>query len=49
MATQNNVHIPDDLLTAVNEAATADGRTADEVAADAVRRYLAHRQLEELA
>jgi hypothetical protein len=48
MATQNNVHIPDDLLSAVNEAATADGRTTDEITADALRRYLAHRQLEEL-
>jgi hypothetical protein len=48
MATQNNVHIPDDLLSAVIEAATADGKTADDVAADALRRYLAHRQLEEL-
>jgi predicted transcriptional regulator len=48
MATQNNVHIPDDLLSALNEAATADGRTTDEIAAGALRRYLAHRQLEEL-
>lgn len=48
MGTQNNLHIPDDLLSAVNEAASADGKTTDEVAADALRRYLAHRQLEEL-
>jgi len=48
MATQNNLHIPDDLLSAVNEAASADGKTTDELAADAVRRYLAHRKLEEL-
>jgi hypothetical protein len=48
MATQNNLHVPDDLLDAVKEAATADGKTTDEVAADALRRYLAHRQLEEL-
>ncbi|MGA2741472.1 MAG: hypothetical protein ABSG65_29060 [Bryobacteraceae bacterium] len=48
MATQDNLHIPDDLLSAVNEAASADGKTTDELAADAVRRYLAHRKLEEL-
>jgi metal-responsive CopG/Arc/MetJ family transcriptional regulator len=48
MSTQNNLHIPDDLLSAVNEAANADGRTTDELAADALRRYLAHRKLEEL-
>ena len=48
MATQNNLHIPDDLLSAVNQAAGADGKTADEIAADALRRYLAHRKLDEL-
>jgi hypothetical protein len=48
VATQNNLHIPDDLLSAVNRAASADGKTTDELAADALRRYLAHRKLEEL-
>jgi hypothetical protein len=48
MSTQNNVHIPDDLLSAVSEAAATDGKTTDEIAAEALRRYLAHRQLEEL-
>jgi hypothetical protein len=48
MATRNNLHIPDDLLTAVNETADADGNTTDEIAADALRRHLAHRKLEEL-
>lgn len=48
MAARNNLHIPDDLLSAVNEAATADGKTTEEIAADALRRYLAHRKLEEL-
>jgi len=47
MVTQNNLHIPDNLLSAVNEAASADGKTTDELAADALRRYLAHRKLEE--
>jgi hypothetical protein len=49
MSTQNNLHIPDDLLNAVTEAASADGKTTDELAADALQRYLAHRKLEELA
>jgi hypothetical protein len=48
MATENNVHIPDELLTALNEAASADGKTTDELAADALQRFLAHRKLEEL-
>jgi metal-responsive CopG/Arc/MetJ family transcriptional regulator len=49
MAARNNLHIPDDLLSAVNEAAAADGKSTDELAADALRRYLAHRKLEDLA
>jgi hypothetical protein len=32
MATRNNLHIPDNLLSAVIEAATADGKTTDEIA-----------------
>ena len=47
MAT-NNLHIPDDLLTVASAAAQADGKTTDELAADALRRYLAHRKLDEL-
>ena len=39
MAT-NNLHIPDDLLNAANIAALAEGKTTDELAADALRRYL---------
>ncbi len=49
MASQNNLHVPDDLLDAANEAAREDGRTTDELAAEALRRYLAHRKLEELS
>jgi hypothetical protein len=48
MAPHNNLHIPDDLLSALNEAADADGKTTEEIAADVLRRYLAHRKLEEL-
>jgi hypothetical protein len=47
MAT-NNLHIPDDLLNAATAVAQADGKTTDELAADAMRRYLAHRKLDEL-
>jgi hypothetical protein len=38
MATQNNLHIPDDLLSAVTAGASADGKTTDELAAEALRR-----------
>ena len=48
MKTHNNLHIPDDLLAAINEVARADGKSTDQIAADAVRRYLAHRKLDEL-
>ena len=49
MAAQDNLRIPDDLLNAVSEVAAADGTTTDELAADALRRYLAHRKLDDLA
>jgi hypothetical protein len=48
VATRNNLHIPGDLLSAVSEAASADRKTTDELAAAALRRFLAHRNLEEL-
>jgi len=48
MATGNNLHIADDLLSAVHEAAAADGRSTDDIAEEALRRYLAHRKLDEL-
>ena len=49
MATQNNVHIPDDLLAEVKRLAQQKGGTADDFAAAALKRYIAHEQLEELA
>lgn len=49
MATQNNVHIPDELLDQAQRMAEAQGRTADDLAADALKRYLAHEKLEELS
>jgi metal-responsive CopG/Arc/MetJ family transcriptional regulator len=48
MASQNNVHIPDKLLSAMNAAAQAEGKTADELLAEAARRYLAHKELDDL-
>jgi len=48
MASQNNVHIPDDLRSAMNTAAQAEGKTADELLAEAARRYLAHKELDDL-
>ena len=44
----NNLHIPDDLLNAATAIAQAEGKTTDELAADALRRYLARRKLDEL-
>jgi predicted transcriptional regulator len=41
MATQNEIHIPADLLAQVQSVAKSQGRTTDEVAADALKRYLA--------
>lgn len=37
----NTIHIPDDLLAQVERMAASQGRTADELAADALKRYLA--------
>ena len=48
MATQNNVHVPEDLLISAQRMAEAQGRTADGLAADALKRYLAHEWLMKL-
>jgi hypothetical protein len=47
MAT-NNLHIPDDLLAQAERLAASQGRTADDLAADALKRYLAHEWLNKL-
>lgn len=53
MATQNNLHVPDDLLAQAQRIAERQGRTADDLAADALKRYIEAQQnvqeLEELA
>jgi hypothetical protein len=47
MAT-NNLHIPDDLLAQAEQVAASQGRTADDLATDALKRYLAHEWLKKL-
>lgn len=53
MATPNNLHIPDDLLLQTQRLAHSQGRSADDLAAEALRRYIEAQQnlrdLEELA
>jgi len=49
MGSQNNVHIPDKLLSAMSAAAQAEGKTADELLVEAACRYLAHKELDNLA
>ena len=49
MAAQNNLHIPDDILAQARKRAESQGRTADELAADALKRHLAHEMLNGLS
>jgi hypothetical protein len=44
MATQNNLHIPDDLLADLRAKAQAEGKTVDELAEEALRQCLEERQ-----
>jgi predicted transcriptional regulator len=48
MASEKNVALPDDLLTAVAELAETEGKTPDEIIAVATRRYIAREQLDRL-
>ena len=41
--------MPDELRAQAAEIADQQGRTADDLAADALRRYIAHERLEELS
>ena len=47
--TDNNLRVPDELREQAAVIAERQGRTADELAADALRRYIAHDKLEELS
>ena len=46
--TDNNLHVPDDLMAQAERLAAGQGRTADELAADALKRYIAHEWLNKL-
>jgi predicted transcriptional regulator len=45
----NNLHIPDELLDQAQRVAERQGRTAEDLASDALKQYLAHEQLNELS
>jgi predicted transcriptional regulator len=47
--TDNNLRVPDELREQAAELAERQGRSADEIAAEALRRYIAHEKLEELS
>jgi len=47
--TGNNLRVPDELREQAARIAGRQGRTADDLAADALKRYIAHDKLEELA
>ena len=49
MATQNSIHISDELLAELQSKAEAEGKTVDELAEEALRRLLDHRGLDALA
>ena len=46
--TDNNIHIPDDLLAQAEKLAASQGRTADDLATDVLKRYLAHEWLNKI-
>ena len=47
--TDNNLRVPDELREQAAEIAERQGRTADDLATDALKRYIAHEKLEELS
>ena len=46
MIAEKNLHVPNELLEQAQRMAESQGRTADEVAADALKRYLARQWLQ---
>ncbi|MGD0773712.1 MAG: hypothetical protein ABSC05_12900 [Candidatus Solibacter sp.] len=46
MASEKNVALPEDLLTAVSDAARAEGKTTDELIEAVTRRYLSRERLD---
>ena len=49
MIAEKNLRVPDDLLAQAQRRAKSQGRTADDLAADALIRYLASEMLKELS
>lgn len=47
--TDNNLRVPDELRELAAEIAERQGRTADDLATDALKRYIAHEKLDELS
>lgn len=47
--TDNNLRVPDELREQAAEIAERQGRTADDLVTDALKRYIAHEKLEELS
>lgn len=47
--TDNNLRVPDELREEAAELAERQGRSADDIAAEALKRYIAHEKLEELS
>jgi predicted transcriptional regulator len=47
--TDNNLRVPDELRDEAAELAERQGRSADDIAAEALKRYIAHEKLEELS
>jgi hypothetical protein len=48
MATQNNLHVPDELLAELRAKADAEGKTVDELAEEALRKGLEDRKWQDL-
>jgi plasmid stability protein len=48
VATQNNLHVPDELLAELQAKAAAEGKTVDELAEEALRKGLEDRGWQEL-
>ena len=48
MATQNNLYVPNELLAELQAKAAAEGKTVDQLAAEALRRGLKEREWQDL-
>ena len=48
MATQNNLHVPDDLLAELQAKAAADGKTVEALAEETLRKGLEERSWQDL-